>query len=88
MKAPRTFTKIHKGCEFSAFSLDGLEEMIKNWDLQQSIFHRSKVYTYECYARDLEDGSVELVENFDNGAFTKKSLFADRDDFWSSKDTF
>ena len=88
MQTPKRFTKRHKGSHFSAFSLDSLEAMIKSYDLERSIFHRSKVYTYESYARDLEDGSVELVERFNNGEIIKKSLFADRDDFYTNSDKF
>ncbi|MFZ1389431.1 MAG: hypothetical protein WAS34_18765 [Thiolinea sp.] len=76
------YSKLHKGVNFFANSKESLNEMIESYDFDQSIFYRSQVYTYSCFARKLEDKRVELTEFFNNGESTKKTIFYSVEDFY------
>ena len=76
-------SRLHRGCTYSAYTEEELEKRIKDADFQRSIFYRSRVYTYSCFARLLDDNSVELTEFFNNGETKKISNFKDKNDFWN-----
>jgi hypothetical protein len=79
------YSKLHKGVNFFANSEAGLKEMIENWEFERSIFYKSQVYTYSCFARKLQDNTVELTEFFNNGESTEKTIFKSVDDFYKRK---
>lgn len=84
MENIKNVSRTHKGVNYSAPTQEDIDRMIKNREFEQSIFHRSSVYTYSRYARDLEDGRVEKVEYFKNGESSKTSYYENRDEFWKS----
>ena len=73
----------HRGCTFYGSSEEEIKKRIEAFDFERSIFYKSSVYTYSCYARKLEDGSVELTEFFNNGESKKITPFKDKDEFWN-----
>ena len=78
-------SKLHKGCTYSAHTEEELIKAIERADFERSIFYRSNVYTYSCYARELDDRSIELTEYFNNGETKKVSNFESKKAFWNSK---
>lgn len=77
--------KKYNGVNYYAHSQEELNKKIDEANFQRSIFYRSNVYTYSCFARLLNDNSVELTEYFNNGVNKKISTFKNEDDFWSSR---
>jgi hypothetical protein len=78
-------SKTHRGCTYFASSEEALNKTIQEAEFQRSIFYRSSVYSYSCFARLLNDNSVEFTESFNNGERCKTSNFKSKDDFWNSK---
>jgi hypothetical protein len=79
---PSLKSRTHKGCTYFASSEAELDVVIEKAVFNNSIFYRSRVYNFSCYARLLQDGSVEKTSFYQNGAAMKKETFADIDTFW------
>ena len=75
-------SRTHKGCTYFASSEAELAKVIEKAVYNNSIFYRSRVYDFSCYARRLEDGRIEKTSFYQNGAAMKKEVFADIDTFW------
>jgi len=71
-----------KGVTYSASNQKDLDEMIERDLYQRSIFYRSTVYTYSCYARELDDGTVEFIQMYNNGKTSDTTTFSSVDEFW------
>jgi len=80
-----SISKTHRGCTYFGSSEEAINKTIQEAEFQRSIFYRSSVYTYSCFARLLNDNSVEFTESFNNGERRKTSNFKSKDDFWNSK---
>jgi len=78
-------SRLHKGCTYCAFTEEELIKAIERAEFERSIFYRSSVYTYSCYARELDDCSVELTESYNNGETRKISTFENKKAFWNRK---
>jgi hypothetical protein len=74
----------HKGCTFFGSSEEEIKKRIKDFDFERSIFYRSSVYTYSCFARVLEDNSVEFTQRFNNGEEKRITGFKDKKEFWDN----
>lgn len=75
-------SRTHKGCTYFASSEAELAKVIEKAVYNHSIFYRSRVYDFSCYARRLEDGRIEKTSFYQNGAAMKRETFADIDTFW------
>lgn len=76
----------YKGANIFAYSKRELKDKIKKYDYERSIFFKSSVYTYSCYARLLNNNKVELIEYFNNGETKKITKFNNQSDFYKSKE--
>ena len=74
----------HRGCTFFGSSEESIKEMIQNWEFKRSIFYKSSVYNYSCFARLLEDKSVEFHQFYNNGDETQITSFKDKKEFWDN----
>ena len=74
----------HRGCTFHGSSEEEIKKRIKDFDFERSIFYRSSVYTYSCFARLLEDDSVEFSQFFNNGEERRITAFKDKKEFWDN----
>lgn len=75
--------RLHKGVNYSASTNEAIDEMIIAHEYERSIFHKSKVYTYSCYARDIENGRVEFIQYYKNGESKSTKYFDNRSAFWN-----
>jgi hypothetical protein len=72
----------YKGSNFLAYNDAEAKTMMNKQDYERSIFYRSKVYTYSCFARKLDDGNIELHKSYNNGESREIVTFKSIDDFW------
>lgn len=78
-------SRVHKGTTYFGYNDTEIDEAIEIADIKRSTFYESKVYTYSCYARLLNDNSVEFTECFNNGESKMITNFKDKKEFWDSK---
>ena len=74
----------HRGCTFYGSSEEEIKKRIEAFDFERSIFYKSSVYTYYCFARLLEDDSVEFTQFFNNAEERRITSFKDKKDFWDN----
>ena len=75
-------SRTHRGCTYYAHTEEDLTKTIDRADFERSIFYRSRVYTYSCYARELDDNTIEFTQFFNNGETTSKSYFDSKKEFY------
>jgi hypothetical protein len=78
------FTKVHKGVTFIGCSEQDVNDRIKNYEFNCSIFYKSSVYTFSCFARLLQDGTVEYTRFYNNGESKDVTVFVNKDEFWAN----
>jgi hypothetical protein len=81
----KLISRLHKGTNYFGSNDKEIDEAIKRSEIERSTFYKSSVYTYSCYARLLDDNSVELTEYFNNGESKSVTNFKNKDAFWDSK---
>ena len=72
----------YRGVHFMASSDAEAKVKMDEQDYERSIFYSSSVYSYSCFARKLDDGSVELHKSYNNGKSREVVTFKSVDDFW------
>lgn len=76
--------RTYRGVTYFASSEEAIDKMITDREYESSIFSRGSVYTYSYHARLLQDGTVELVQNFENGKTKKVTKFDNKDAYYKS----
>lgn len=80
----RNFTKVYKGVTFIGCSEQDVNDRIEKYEFNRSIFYKSSVYTFSCFARLLQDGTVEYTRFYNNGESKDVTVFANKDEFWAN----
>ena len=75
----------HKGVNYSAQTMQSIQEMIKTREFENSIFQRNSGFGRSYYARELDNGKVEYKSFWNNGANSKTTLFESKKEFYSQK---
>ncbi|MES2395877.1 MAG: hypothetical protein V4549_07735 [Bacteroidota bacterium] len=77
--------RTYRGITYFADSEESINKMIAEREYKKSIFSEGSVYTYSYHARQLNDGTVELIQFFNNGESKKITKFANKNEYYNQK---